>query len=58
MDSEKLNGRLSAIEDRINNLTLEVGKLIGSQRASNNLIKFVILPLIAILAGLVGIKII
>jgi len=57
MDSEKLNGRLSAIEDRINNLTLEVGKLIGSQKTSNNLIKFVILPLIGILAGLIGIKI-
>ena len=57
MVNDDLNDKLDAINQRIEKLNFEVGKLIGSQKVSTNLIKYVILPLICILAGLVGIKI-
>jgi len=53
-----IDERLEVIENRLDALTLEVGKLCGANKSSTNLIKWVILPLILILGGLVGIKII
>ena len=54
----KNSERLDAIEERLGVINFELGKLCGTQKTSVNLIKFVILPLIIILGGLVGIKII
>ena len=51
-----LQDRLDAIDRRLNGINLELGKLIGAQKTATQLIKFIILPLIIILDGLVGIK--
>lgn len=48
--------QLEAIHQRLDFINLELGKLIGSMRTVNLLVKFVILPLILILGGLIGIK--
>lgn len=57
MDEERLNERLANIEHRLDTINFELGKLIGAQKTTSLLIKFIILPLIIILGGLVGIKI-
>ena len=49
--------RLDAIDKRLEIINHELGRLCGSQRTAVMLIKFVVLPLIIILGGLVGIKI-
>ena len=51
-----LQDRLDAIDGRLNAINLELGKLIGAQKTTTTLIKFIILPLIIILGSLVGIK--
>ena len=57
MSLESIEARLEAIETSLKIMNFEVGKLLGSQKTTATLIKFVILPLIIILGGLVGIKI-
>jgi len=49
--------RLEAIEKQLQTVNFELGKLVGSQKTTTSLIKYVILPLIVIVGGLVGIKI-
>lgn len=49
--------RLAALEARVNDLEHKVDLLLGQTGSTNTLIKWVILPLIVILGGLVGIKI-
>ena len=49
---------LAAIRAELNDLHEKVGQLLGGQHSMEMLIKFVILPLIVILGGLVGIKIV
>lgn len=51
-----LEERLRSIDKSIGVINLELGKLIGAQRTTYLLIKFVILPLILIVGGLVGLK--
>ena len=58
MSLEDVERKLEAIEASVKILNFEVGKLCGQSKGSANLIKFVILPLIIILGGLVGIKIV
>ncbi len=48
---------LTEIRQELNDLHEKVGQLLGGQHTMEMLIKFVILPLIVILGGLVGIKI-
>ena len=49
--------QLTEINRRLDTLNFEVGKLVGMQRTTHLLIKFVILPLLAIVAGLAGVTI-
>ena len=53
----EIEQRLLALEGRLNDLEHKVDQLLGSQNTLTQLIKFVILPLIIIVGGLVGIKI-
>ena len=52
----KVTERLDKIEERLDKINSELGQLIGSEKATLVLIKYIILPLIIILGGLVGIK--
>ena len=54
----KLHERFDELERRMDKLELTMAEMISSNRLSTKLIKYVILPLILILGGLVGIKII
>jgi len=56
--SDDIEKRLGRIEESMNVINHELGKLIGSQRSVEVMVKYVILPLIIILGGLVGIKIV
>lgn len=53
-----LEDRVARIEATLEKLNHEVGQLVGEQRSVSQLIKYVILPLIVIVGGLVGVKII
>ena len=55
MDIEK---RLECIQKRLEKLEITAAEALASNRLATKLIKFVILPLILIMGGLVGIKII
>ena len=55
---DDLEKRLEKIEAAIERINHELGELLGSQRSVETLVKYVILPLIVILGGLVGVKII
>ena len=55
---DDLEKRLEKIEAAIERINHELGELLGSQRSVETLIKYVVLPLIIILGGLVWIKII
>ena len=46
------------IRDKVDALALEVAKLQGSEGIAIVLVKWVVVPLIALLAGLVGVKVI
>ena len=56
MRENDIHTRLDRIEERLDTINLELGKLIGSHKTSSTLIKYVILPLIFIVGALVGIK--
>ncbi len=58
MSLEDIERRLEDIETSLKVLNFEVGKLLGAQKTTATLIKYVILPLVIILGGLVGIKIV
>jgi hypothetical protein len=49
--------RLCKIEESVLKLTADVAKIIGSTSTVEMILKFVVLPLLIILGGLVGIKI-
>ena len=53
----EIEQRLLSMENRLNDLEHKVDQLLGAQNTLTQLIKFVILPLIIIVGGLVGIKI-
>jgi hypothetical protein len=53
-----IEAELAIIRQELNDLHEKVGQLLGGQHTMEMLIKFVILPLVVILGGLVGIKII
>lgn len=57
MNDERLNERLNNIEHRLEKVNFELGKLIGSQKTTTMLIRYVVLPLIIVLGALIGIKI-
>lgn len=54
----KLHERFDELERRMDKLELVMAEQVSTNRLSTKLIKYVILPLILILGGLVGIKII
>lgn len=65
MSLEEINRRLDRIEQIMNRLNEELGSLReeigvlkGKTEAESNLIKWVIFPLLIILAGLIGIKLV
>jgi len=49
--------RIEAIDKRLNNVENRVAELVGKMSSLNLLIKWVVFPLLLIVAGLVGIKI-
>jgi len=51
-----LSDRLNVIDQRLDKINLELGQLIGAQKTTALLIKYVVLPLIAVVGALVGIK--
>ena len=55
---EKLEAEQTKIRDAVTAMGLVVAKIQGSEGLAIILIKWVIVPLIAILAGLIGIKVI
>ena len=55
---DNIEERLERMEAAMERINHELGELLGSQRSVETLVKYVILPLIIILGGLVGIKII
>lgn len=57
MSNDDIGKRLEGIETSLKIMNFELGKLIGAQKTTTTLIKYVILPLIIILGGLIGIKI-
>jgi len=52
-----IEDRLDRIERSINDLHLKVGELVGAQKTTNMIIKYIVFPLIIILGALVGVKI-
>lgn len=56
--SEAIDRRLERIEERLNHLTEEVSYIRGKVDQEMTLIKWVIFPLLFIVAALVGIKLI
>lgn len=54
----KLHERFDELEKRMEKLELTMAGMTASNRFSTKLLKYVILPLILIMGGLVGIKII
>ena len=54
----KLHERFDELEKRMGKIEITCAEMITANRLSTKLIKFVILPLIIILGGLIGIRII
>ncbi|MBN1370181.1 MAG: hypothetical protein JW954_08110 [Dehalococcoidaceae bacterium] len=50
--------RLDRIEKAVYELTTQTGKLCGAARTTETLVKWIILPLITILGGLIGIDVV
>ena len=57
MRDKDLEERLRRFEERLETVNFELGKLIGQQHTIEILVKYVILPLIVIVGGLVGVDI-
>ncbi len=55
---EEIRQEQTKIRDTVNNMALVVAKLQGSEGLAIFLVKWVVVPLIALLAGLIGIKVI
>lgn len=55
---DELYRRLGVLEGKVEKMEETVHELIGATGTTNTLIKYVILPLIVILGGLVGIKLV
>lgn len=57
MRDKDLEERLRRFEERLEIVNFELGKLIGQQHTIEILVKYVVLPLIVIVGGLVGVDI-
>ncbi len=57
-DIEDIKRRLDEVEKRMYETCLEVARLAGQQSTVKLLLQYVITPLLVILAGLVGIKLV
>jgi len=55
---EELERRVTALKGKVDKLIEDIGVMNGLASANGNLIKYVVLPLIVIVGGLVGIKIV
>jgi ABC-type uncharacterized transport system involved in gliding motility auxiliary subunit len=54
--ADDIEERLRKIEDALNRINEEIGELRGKMDSEQTLVKWVIFPLLLIMAGLVGIK--
>ncbi|RLC69721.1 MAG: hypothetical protein DRI26_08540 [Chloroflexi bacterium] len=54
---ESLERRVEHLEEAVERINHELGKLYGSQHSVELLIRYVVLPLIAVVGALVGVKI-
>jgi len=52
-----IDERLDQIEQRLGKVELHIAEFVAANRQSSKLIKYVVLPLIAILGALVGVEI-
>jgi len=50
-----IEDRLNKLDERLDAINFELGKLIGEQHTVQQLIKYVILPLLVIMGALVGV---
>lgn len=55
---DEIRTEQSKIRDTVNDMAVKVAKLQGSEGLAIFLVKWVVVPLIALLAGLVGVKVI
>ncbi len=55
---QDLRDRLVRLETKVDSLAESVAKMVGSSDTLNTIVKFVITPLLVILGGLIGIKLI
>ena len=55
---DRIEKRLDRVDERLDALNGEVSKLIGQSNTVQTLVKYVITPLIILLAALVGIKLV
>ncbi len=53
---QDLRDRLVRLETKVDSLAESVAKMVGSSDTLNTIVKFVITPLLVILGGLIGIK--
>ena len=54
----RIEKRLNKFDERLDTINNELGKLIGESNTVKTLVKWVITPLLFILAGLIGIKLV
>ena len=54
---ESLERRVEHLEEAVERINHELGKLYGSQHSVELLIRYVVLPLIVVVGALVGVKI-
>ena len=55
---EEVKTRVGKLEDCVSGMKVDIGKLLGSADTVEKLLKYVVLPLLVIVGGLVGIKLI
>ena len=54
----RIEERLNKFDERLDIINNELGKLIGESNTVTTLVKWVVTPLLFILAGLIGIKLV
>jgi len=55
---EEVKVRVTKLEDCVSTMKVDIGKLLGSADTTEKLLKYCVLPLLIILGGLVGIKLV
>ena len=55
---EQIEKRLDRIEKAVYELTTQTGKLCGAAKTTETMVRWIILPLITILGGLIGVDVV